>query len=63
MINREIEEYYNSGKEIDRLFLGFDRLERVRTQEIVLRYIQKKPSKILDVGGGTGFYSFWLSDM
>jgi ubiquinone/menaquinone biosynthesis C-methylase UbiE len=28
-----------------------------------MRYIHKTPSKILDVGGGTGFYSFWLNDL
>lgn len=63
MINREIEDHYKSGIELDRLFVGVGQLERVRTQEIVLRHIQKTPSKIIDVGGGTGFYSFWLNDL
>ena len=63
MIEKEILYYYNSGKETDRLFVGRSQLERVRTQEIILRYLHKTPSKILDVGGATGFYSFWLNNL
>jgi ubiquinone/menaquinone biosynthesis C-methylase UbiE len=58
----EIVEYYNSGVESNRLSLGPFKLEFERTKEIILRHI-KKPSKILDIGGGMGAYSFWLSDM
>jgi ubiquinone/menaquinone biosynthesis C-methylase UbiE len=38
-------------------------LEKVRTQEIILRYLTHKPSRVLDFGGATGVYSFWLSEM
>ena len=63
MINKEISEYYSSGMESQRLFEGEWQLERVRTQEIILRYLTVGSFRILDVGGGAGFYSFWLSAM
>ena len=63
MIKKEISKYYNSGLESQRLFEGEWQLERVRTQEIILRYLTGGAFRILDVGGGTGFYSFWLSEM
>lgn len=62
-IKDEIIEYYNSGIESNRLSLGPFKLEFERTKEIILRYLKKTPSKILDIGGGMGAYSFWLSDM
>lgn len=62
-IKSEIIEFYNSGIEINRLSLGPSKLEFERTKEIILRYLNKTPSKVLDIGGGTGAYSFWLSDM
>ena len=62
-IDDDILKHYGSGVESDRLFTGVSQLERVRTQEIILRYLRKLPLKILDVGGAIGFYSFWLSDM
>ena len=62
-IKSDIIEFYNSGVEVNRLLLGPSKLEFERTKEIILRYLKKAPSKILDVGGGTGAYSFWLSDI
>ena len=48
--------------EVDRLGQHVFRLEKIRTQEIILRYV--KPSMtIADIGGATGAYSFWLHDM
>lgn len=61
-VNKEIVDYYNLGEEAERLKKGWFILEGVRTKEIISRYIEKKPSKILDVGGATGFYSNWLSE-
>jgi ubiquinone/menaquinone biosynthesis C-methylase UbiE len=60
-INDEIMRYYSSGNELTRL--DRDMLEKVRTQEIIQRYLTKVPSKVLDVGGANGFYSFWLSSI
>lgn len=62
-IEKEIIDYYNKGVEVGRLFFGMYQLEKVRTQDIIQRYLTKVPSKVLDIGGGTGFYSFWLNDL
>ena len=61
-INKEIEDYYSSGVEENRLSVDIFQLEQVRTKEIISRYLSQIPLKILDVGGGTGVYSFWLRD-
>lgn len=61
-IDKEIQAYYNTGIEKDRLKSDVFQLEKERTEEILMRYIPKKRSTILDVGGGTGHYSFWLKD-
>jgi 2-polyprenyl-3-methyl-5-hydroxy-6-metoxy-1,4-benzoquinol methylase len=37
-------------------------LEKIRTQEIILRHL-KSSMNIADIGGATGAYSFWLHDM
>jgi ubiquinone/menaquinone biosynthesis C-methylase UbiE len=37
-------------------------LELARTQELVLRHLPPPPRSVLDVGGGTGVYSFWLAE-
>lgn len=60
-LNKQILDYYSKGKEKDRLYQGYFQLERVRSQEIILRYLtRKKNLRILDIGGGCGYYSFWL---
>ena len=60
---QEIIDYYNKGVERDRLLQGPSQVERLRTQELVLRHLLSVPLKIADVGGGAGFYSFWLAEM
>jgi ubiquinone/menaquinone biosynthesis C-methylase UbiE len=60
----EIIRYYTNSKiELNRLNTGHSQFEKARTQQILLRYLNQKPLKILDVGGGVGTYSFWLSEM
>ena len=63
MSTHTINTFYNSTQmETDRLGQHVFQLEKVRTQEIILRYI--KPSMIIaDIGGATGAYSFWLHEM
>jgi ubiquinone/menaquinone biosynthesis C-methylase UbiE len=46
--------------EKDRLGLELFKLEGIRTREIISRYLSKKPMDIADIGGGAGFYAFWL---
>ena len=37
-------------------------LEFARCKEIITRYLSKDKMTILDIGGGTGAFSFWLSE-
>lgn len=62
-IDREIQAYYNTGIEKDRLSTDVFQLERERTEEIVKRYLPDTRCRILDVGGGTGHYAFWLKEL
>lgn len=38
-------------------------LERVRTQELLSRFLPAPPAAVLDVGGGTGAYAGWLASL
>ncbi|MER3437157.1 MAG: class I SAM-dependent methyltransferase [Chloroflexota bacterium] len=58
----EILTYYAAGAERSRLFQGHGELERVRTQELLLRYLPPPPAVVLDVGGGPGVYASWLAE-
>lgn len=60
----EIIRYYTESRvELNRLNTGRSQFEKARTQQIILRYLNKTPLKILDIGGGIGTYSLWLSEM
>jgi len=52
--------YYESGGERRRLDTPLGKVELLRTQEILLRYL-RPASDVLDVGGGTGAYAEWLA--
>ena len=64
-LDAAIDEFYTSGyNEVDRLHItAVGRLERVRTQELLLRHLPPAPARILDVGGGPGVYSAWLASL
>lgn len=53
--------YYESGLEAQRLSTGKGRLEKIRTQELLTRYLPSPPAIVLDVGGGPGAYACWLA--
>jgi ubiquinone/menaquinone biosynthesis C-methylase UbiE len=55
--------YYNQGREQGRLLEGNGKLELLRTQEIVMRYLPKPPATVMDVGGGAGIYALWLAKL
>jgi hypothetical protein len=57
--NREIIEHYSRGGEEKRLD-GIS-LEKIRSQDIIMRHIPEPPAIVLDIGGAHGVYSFWLS--
>jgi ubiquinone/menaquinone biosynthesis C-methylase UbiE len=62
IISKEAQAHYEEGREHDRLLSPHGRLEFERSKSIVQRHIFKPPAKILDLGGGTGHYSFWLAN-
>jgi SAM-dependent methyltransferase len=55
-----IKNYYAGGIEQVRLI---DDLEGIRSKEIIKRYLPAQPIDIIDIGGATGFYSFWMAEM
>ncbi|MGA7622029.1 MAG: class I SAM-dependent methyltransferase [Candidatus Acidiferrales bacterium] len=60
---RSIEQYYAEYAEHDRLSSPRGQLEFDRTKRIVLRFLPAPPATVVDVGGGTGPYSFWLASL
>src|ERR1700730_10126565 len=60
---RSIEKYYAEFAEAERLTSGMGQLEFERTKRILQRFLPSPPAIVADVGGGTGPYSFWLSEL
>jgi SAM-dependent methyltransferase len=59
----ESAKHYASGYEATRLFCSAQgELERVRTLEIIARFLPRTPARVLDIGGAAGAYSLWLLD-
>jgi ubiquinone/menaquinone biosynthesis C-methylase UbiE len=61
-IDREIITHYESVDEARRLEKKDSEIERLRTQELLQRYLPPPSAVILDVGGGAGVYAFWLAE-
>jgi SAM-dependent methyltransferase len=61
-LEQQIAGYYQSGQEADRLESPFFRLEKVRTLDILDRFLPPAPALILDVGGAAGAYAFPLAE-
>jgi SAM-dependent methyltransferase len=59
-VDPEIAGFYALGHEAERLWT-WGRLERVRTQELLARFLPPAPATVLDVGGGPGAYAVWLA--
>jgi ubiquinone/menaquinone biosynthesis C-methylase UbiE len=57
----EMLEYYRRSGELERLLHGRGELERVRTQDILQRFLPKPRATILDVGGAAGVHALWLA--
>ncbi len=63
MTNDEIADHYASGQEATRLIRSMHgRLEFLRTQELVRRFLPLPPARVLDVGGATGIHARWLAN-
>jgi ubiquinone/menaquinone biosynthesis C-methylase UbiE len=58
----QIKKFYAHEIEANRLESEWFKLEGIRTKEIIERYLQKDKLEILDIGGGAGYYSFWLHE-
>lgn len=56
----DIAAYYARGEEGGRLG-SWGRLEFMRTQELLERFLPPAPAVVLDVGGGPGAYAAWLA--
>ncbi len=63
MSREKIKEHYEKEVEKNRLELVFFKLEGIRSKEIISRYLHSKNMRIADIGGGAGFYAFWLQAM
>lgn len=62
LINPDIESFYTSTSEEDRLELGLGPLEFERNKNLISRHLPKK-GIVIDVGGGPGVYSEWLAGL
>lgn len=63
MTDEVVLHYTESHDESQRLTDGFGRLERARTEELVARFLPEPPAVVLDVGGATGVYSFFIAGL
>ena len=62
LLRREILQFYDNGQEADRLESPFSQWEKVRTLDLMSRFLPPVPAVILDVGGGAGAYAFPLAE-
>ncbi len=62
-VSKEIVDSYVDFEEENRLKDDFGRFEKEYTQKLILENCKNKDIEIYDVGGATGAYSFWLSDL
>ena len=60
---REIVEFYTLTDEEARLGKGSSQLEFERTKELLLRFLPPPPAVVVDVGGASGPYAFWLAGL
>jgi SAM-dependent methyltransferase len=61
-VDPEIGFYYDRGDEQGRL-TSWGRLELVRTQVLLERYLPPPRERVLDVGGGPAAYAVWLTGL
>ncbi|TQM82095.1 ubiquinone/menaquinone biosynthesis C-methylase UbiE [Saccharothrix saharensis] len=60
-MDQGIRQFYELGYEDERLRVGGNgRLEFLRTQDVVRRFVGER-SRVLDVGGATGVHAEWLA--
>jgi len=59
--NRKVVDFYSGYDEQGRLAEPLGRVEYLRTQEIIRRFLKPPPALVLDVGGAAGRYACWLA--
>jgi ubiquinone/menaquinone biosynthesis C-methylase UbiE len=57
----EAQQHYESINEVERLQRSTHRLEGLRTQQLLKRFLPPSPATIADVGGAAGAHAFWLA--
>jgi ubiquinone/menaquinone biosynthesis C-methylase UbiE len=60
---REIVNFYTETNEESRLGVGSSQLEFGRTKELIRRFLPIPPAQVIDVGGASGLYAFWLASL
>lgn len=60
-VYQDIRSYYSQGGETKRLSIGLWKLEGIRTENILHRFLPKPPATIVDVGGAAGAYALPLA--
>src|ERR1700679_3269756 len=63
LVSDEIEQFYLSAAEDQRLTYGLGPLEFERNKELIARLLPAGASFVIDVGGGPGIYAEWLAGM
>jgi SAM-dependent methyltransferase len=65
LIPPEIDAHYTELYDESTRLAGdaLSRIELIRTKEIIERYLPSAPVDVLDIGGGPGVYSVWLSEL
>ena len=58
----DVRSYYEQGFEENRLTLPHFRWEKIRTIDLMDRFLPPPPAVVLDVGGGAGAYAFELAN-
>jgi hypothetical protein len=61
-LQREILRYCEIGQEAERLESPFSRWEKLRTLDLLDRFLPRAPALFLDVGGAAGAYAFPLAE-
>ena len=58
-----VQHYYERSDEDGRFKAADGEIEFLRTKDILIRHLPAGSLRIADVGGGSGPYSFWLSNL
>ena len=61
-LDEEIQRHYDLGHEQNRLRHETGEIERLRTEDILRRWLPSPPAVICDVGGAAGVYAFPLAE-